>query len=312
MNTLQSPRLMFAVLLALVGAGYVVADDDDPPDTPLLPIPDLLRPSPRSSERAAVVARGGCTVAPPKAKIGAAPYLPGENLHFDVNVLGMRTGQVVLQANRTTRVDDIDVMPVSAYAKTDNAFSFFGELEGRMLSYVDPKDAQPVRMVNHVQTKQMFKKPAISREDAAFSDDGQVASRVTYWRNGKERSWPSKSNGSTDLVDALSVVYYARTRDLVEGEPFCFQVYHRRRIWQIDGKMGALESVQPPIGKRMARRIDVVAKRLGGKASESTRAITVHLSDDKARLPLIVRTVDGFSDVAVELRSHLPGHAIAR
>jgi hypothetical protein len=312
MNMHHSPRVVFSLLLALAGTASVVVADDDPPDAPLLPVPDLLRPSPRSSERTAKVARGACTVAPPKANAGPVPFLPGENLHFDVNVLGMRTGQVVLQANRTTRIDNVEVMPVSAYAKTDNAFSFFGELEGRMLSYVDPKDAQPVRMVNHVQTKQMFKKPAISREDAAFSDDGQVASRVTYWRNGKERSWPGKSNGSTDLVDALSVVYYARTRALVEGEPFCFQVYHRRRIWQIEGKMGALESVSPPIGKRMARRIDVVAKRLGGKASESTRAITVHLSDDKARLPLIVRTIDGYSDIALELRNHLAGHAGAR
>jgi phage tail protein X len=309
---MSNPRVI-VLALAFVGAGLAVADDDEPPDAPLLPIPNLLRPTPQAGSKGTAPVRGACVAPAPKASESVVPYLPGENMHFDVKVLGLRTGQVVLQANRSTRIDNVDVMPVSAYAKTDSAFSFFGELEGRMLSYVGAKNARPVRMVNHVQTKQMWKKPAISREDAAFSDDGQVASRVTYWREGKERSWPGKSTATSDLVDVLSVVYYARTRALVEGEPFCFQVYHRRRIWQIEGTPGALENVSPPIGKRLARRIDVVAKRLGGKAgAESTRAITVHLSDDKSRLPLIVRTVDGFSDVAVELRSHMPGHASAR
>jgi hypothetical protein len=312
MRNLMSKRFVAVFAVALVGAPFTV-DADEPPDAPLLPIPDLLRPTAKRSSAAPHGGRGGCEKPAPKASDHATPFLPGENLHFDVKVVGVRTGQVLLQANRQTRIDGVSVMPVSAYAKTDSAFSFFGELEGRMLSYVDPRDAQPVRMVNHVQTKQMFKDPAISREDAAFSDDGQVASRVTYWRAGKERSWPGKSAASAELVDALSVVYYARTRALVEGEPFCFQVYHRRRIWQVEGKMGALESVSPPIGKRMGRRIDVTAKKLGGKAGpENTHTIRVHLSEDRARLPLIVRTIGGFSDVAVELRSHLPGHAGAR
>jgi len=303
--------VVLALVVGAVLAGAAGALDDEPEDAPLLPIPGLLRPKERPSDRPA--AKNACTDPAPTRRADALPFAPGENLQFDVHVLGLRTGRILLRMSGPTRVDDVEVLPVTAYAKTDTAFSLFGDLEGRMLSYLDPKDALPVRMVNHVQTKQMWKDPAISREDAAFSDDGQVSSRVTYWRDGKERSWPGKSAASSDLADVLSVVYYARTRELTVGAPFCFQVYHRRRIWQVEGKVAARERVSAPNGKRDALRVDVVARKLGGKKSSgATHTLTVHLSDDAERLPLLVRTRDGLTDIAVALSAHVKGRALPR
>lgn len=306
-------RLTIALLALAPTGGLAGVFGDEPEDAPLLPIPGLLRPKERPSDRPPTSVKGACSEPAPGRRAGHTPYLPGESLQFDVNVLGLRTGRILLRVSAPARIDDVDVLPVSAYAKTDTAFSLFGDLEGRMLTYLDPHDSLPVRMVNHVQTKQMWKDPAISREDAAFSDDGQVSSRVTYWRDGKERSWPGKSAASSDLADVLSVVYYARTRELAVGTPFCFQVYHRRRIWQIEGTVGARERVSTPIGKRDALRVDVTARKLGGKkAADATRAITVHLSDDAERLPLVVRTRDGLTDIAVTLSAHVKGRALPK
>jgi hypothetical protein len=256
---------------------------------------------------------GGCTSKPLPAVSAGLPFGPGEVLSFDVAVLGVRTGRVRLKVGDKTEIDGVPVYALHANAKTTGFLSVFGELDGRMVSYLDPGALLPVRMVNQTRTKSPFKPPLVIREDAAFGTDGRAAARLQWNSETGERTSKGRAKATSDLVDVLSVVYYIRARQLDEGAPFCFEIYHRRRLWRAEGKVTGVETVSPPWGAHRGRRLDATLRLVGGgKSAPAPRPFSVWLSTDADRLPLLVRTPDRLGDIEVRLRGFTPGRRLVR
>lgn len=293
----------------LTGGTALAGPADD-----LLPIPGLLRPKPKAwSDTAGKTARvhGGCSQEPLATVDERLPFGPGEIMTWDVSLLGVRTGRVNIRLGERTEIDGETVYPSYASARTTGFMSVLGDLDGRMVSWLDPKTQKPVRMVNRFLVDTLTAPPTLAREDAAFSSDAQVAARLLYQMgDDKPTARPAKLKSTSDLVDVLSVIYYMRSRRFEAGAPFCFEIYHRRRLWRVEGTIGGTRTVSSPFVTRKARLIEGELRLVGGK--REPRKVTAWVSDDADRLPLLVETPDNFGTLAVKLGAFIPGRRLMK
>lgn len=312
-----SPRLSFgaALLAAALSAEHAFSEEEPgrPPsafaDAPLWPLIELARPEPPGAAPARVI--GGCPVPPAAALPGPAlPFGPGEVLTYDISLLGIRTGRAALRFSELGELDQVPVYALYADARTEGFFSVLGSLDGRMVSFLDPSAFTPVRMANRFFIARLGEHDVVAREDAAFAGRA-VRGRLSYRHgDGRRDTHPARLRGSSDLVDVLSVVYYMRTRALPEGARFCFELYHRRRLWRVEGAAGPLEVATSPYGARRARRIEGRLSLVGSDARP--RAVTTWISEDRDRLPLAVETPDLVGTLRVGLTHFTPGKRLVR
>lgn len=301
------------LLAALVGTASAWAGDDFGGSDALLPVPGLLRPKPRPdvSGKKRVVRRGACESKPLPALKERLPFGPGEISTYDVLALGIRTGRVHMRVGERSIIDGASVYPIQASAKTSGFLSILGELDGRMVSFLDPRSLVPVRMANRFLIDTITQPPLLAREDAAFSTDAQVAARLTYEQSGKARTRPAKLRSTSDLLDVLSVVYYMRSRELTIGSRYCFEIYHRRRLWRVQGGVGHDKLIRAPYATRPAREVwgDL---SLVGRDDQEPRRVTAWVSVDDDRLPLLVETPDRIGTLTVQMSGWAPGRRLVR
>ena len=303
------------VVVVVVAAAPARAADDDLAPLSLVPVP-LARPLPRVVSADPTPLVGACNDGGLPMLRERLPFGPGESLSFDMRMLGVRAGQLFLRIDNKTRIDDVDVYPVQARARTDRFLAALGQVDASMVSFVDPISMRPVRMANRSVTRRMFEgSPSTTREDAAFGSSllgpggargGKVAARIDHFGDGKSVNKSSRATSRGDVVDILSIVYWLRSRQLDVGPRFCFEMFHRRRLWRLEGTIGVVAKTASPFATRAARRIDLSVLRAAGK---EPRPITVWLSDDDDRLPLLVTTTD---NIEVHLTGFTRGRALVR
>ena len=292
------------MLPVLVLAATLASADD----LPLLPLGSVHRPAPVDDDD--VDKLRGCTIKPLPPLKDRLPFGPGELLSYDIAYLGIRTGKVNVKVGERTVVDGVGTYPLQAEAKSDSFLEVLGHFDARMVSFFDPATLLPIRMANHVVAHQPFvEQPVDSREDGAFAKGG-VNARLQ--RTSKDGAIDKKSHlaSNADVVDILSVVYYLRAHELAEGAPFCFELYHRRRLWHIEGTVGGVDVAHAPLGDKRARRLDATLTRVGGKDPPAPRPITAWLGDDADRFPLLVSTPDKLGAIEIRMLSFTRGRRL--
>ena len=286
----------------------------------LLPLASLHRPVPFEVEAGgAAPPLRGCPGPALPALRERLPFGPGERIAYDITWLGVRTGRAHLRVGERTQMDGIATYPLQGQLKTDGFLSVLGDVDARMVSFFDPRELRPVRMVNRVEVREPFARaPTVSLEDGAFAaaqltPDGPRGSEVNarLRRSGEHGDIDHKGRfrSGADVVDVLSIIYYLRAHELPAEAPFCFELYHRRRLWRVTGTVRGVELVSAPAGARRARRLDAVLTRVG-KNAPPPRPVTAWISADADRVPWLVRTPEGMGNIEARLRSMSPGRRL--
>jgi hypothetical protein len=285
----------------------------------LQPMLDLARPTPEVDDDAPQVV-GGCKEPSLPMLHDRLAFGPGETLSYDVTYLGIRAGKIGLHVDEKTHADGTSVFPLRASMRTDGVLSMLGAVDGHMVSWLDASTLLPVRSVNRVVVNQPFSPgPIEAREDAAFAparlvrgvpEGGEVNTRFVAHGPKANEHLSARVQSNVDVVDVLSVFYYLRSRELVEGASFCFEVFFRRRMWRVEGTVGPTELVHVPLGHRSAVRLDGTLRRIGGKNPPDPRAVQVWLGTDERHEPLRVTTPQGFSNLELVLTTSQPGRRL--
>ncbi|MBI1948634.1 MAG: DUF3108 domain-containing protein [Deltaproteobacteria bacterium] len=301
--------------LAMVSLLSAAADE-----LALLPLASVHRPVPLEVEpgEAAPPLRG-CPGPLLPAMRERLPFGPGEQIAYDITYLGVRTGRAHLKVGERAVVDGVVTYPLQGQLKTDGFLSVFGEVDARMVSFFDPRALVPVRMVNRVEVREPFAAgPTVSREDGAFAaarltpegpKGGEVNTRLR--RTGPKGDYDRGGRFSTaaEVVDLVSVIYYLRAHQLPPDAPFCFELYHRRRLWRVTGTVADVEVVSAPAGSRRARRLDAMLARTG-KGAPAPRPVTAWISADADHVPWLVRTPEGIGQLEARLSSITAGRRL--
>lgn len=259
----------------------------------------------------------GCTAAPLPLADKHLPFGSGEQLSYELAVLGVRTGTIRIDVGERQTLDGATVVPLQARALNDGIFNALSAFDSHMTSFLDLESVLPVSMVNRMSSRRLFQdKTTVSHENGSFrARPGRVTTaRVVDVHARLRRSGPdgttdqeARLKSSSDVVDLLSLLYYVRGRPLTAGTPICLDLFHRRRLWRVDGTVGGVEVVRVPAGERKARRWDLRIERTARGAPP--RPLTVWVSEDADRLPLLVATPEGLGKLEVKLAGHASGAA---
>lgn len=234
--------------------------------------------------------------------VGRLPFGPGERLGYIVKMGDVYVGRASLHFDQATPYGESWVYSVHGQAKTNSFFNKLSQVESRMTSLIDPNDVHPQAMYSR-----SISQRGERVEEARF--DPQTH-RVEASLSFAGRSWFGKAQSGQMMHDVLSVLYFARSRQMHSGQDFCSELYYGKRLWVIRGTLKKPQRLTTAAGPFSAWILTGIAEREG--QPHYKRAFTMWLSDDDDRLPLRLESPSKYGDIVVEIDSFKRGRRLVR
>ena len=254
------------------GGSRVTAPRAGDPRTPPSSAKGPAHPAPRAHAPAGPRGVAPCGGPPPAA--GPVPFAPGEVLHYDLDVLGVRAGTLDLDVAR----DPAGGYAFRALARSNTFFENIRKVRGRATSYASARTLEP-RRYREDATEDGVKKWAEVHFDPK---DHQVDIAYAIGSHRRRVRYPLRYGP----FDVLSVVYYVRTLPMKVGEHLCVDLYGNRKVWRLRGHVDGEEWIDTPAGKFKTWRLVGEAWRLD--MPKYHRPIHLWISQDARRLPVAV------------------------
>src|SRR5271157_5156125 len=287
--------VILALLLAAAGWRYWKAGPAGPriAARPAHPV----AATPAGPERGAGKAQPGRPGAGPSAesneKKGSAPAEPGftlragEALEFAANVtqLNSRVANLKIVTAERRNFYGQNSWHLQAFAHTENPYRMVFELDDQFDSYSAAGDLASQQYELHLsergQKVDSVQRMVSSPQDAAPAD--ATAARV-----------PSGTRDPLGLLQYLRGIDWSKTPEIKSP------VYDGRKFYEVRAaRRGKTEAVQVPAGNYTASKIAIHVYE-GGAEMKDARFL-LYLSNDAARLPVLLEAVLPFATARVEL-----------
>jgi len=255
--------------------------------------------------RAAPVATASCGSQRVRQMGEQLPFGPGEALSYAVTVKGAAAGTVDIQLRDRTQHAGRTVYPAHVVAESNPIVSLWTRMRAEAVSVVDPEFSTPLNM------KTLTRSDAFTYQEEINFDRGTHKVDVKTVLNKKP--WNASFSSDAELVDALSVLYYARSRELVVGQPFCMELYQSRVLWRVTGTLSGIETVDTDAGPFQAYAATgnaVIVGRTGAAAQE--KRFTAWMTADEDRIPVLLKAPTPLGEVVVKLTRFEQGRRLAR
>lgn len=231
--------------------------------------------------------QAACT-ALPKPRSGPLPFVGGEALTYDVDILGAKAGQMTFDVQPWPR--NASEFPVRVKAESNTFFNKMRKIKGEVVTYLRSKDLRPNRFHEDIEEGTLTRVA-----DASFKDKKTEVN----WKSNQQNNTQGTNTFSTtsEGYDYVGAIYLFRSIPMKVGQPFCFEAYALKRMWRVEGKVEAREHVSVPAGEFDAFHLSGVATTHGMKPRE----VHVWISDDPQRLPLAALGVIDLGPVRAQL-----------
>lgn len=288
-------RMIVAILLmSLVSAGSVVKADPKPveaaaggaaeavatPDS-LSAAPDSLATEPDSPTEVSP------TVPAP------VPYGVGERLVFSIDYGPINAGEGVLWVKELTETDGHLCYEIESRALSNRFFSAFYKVRDKVYSHIDVYTLASRFFAKRIR-EGTYKKSIEYRIDHADS--------LVRYADGREFE---TTPGTHDI---LSAFYYTRGQELVPGQDIWMTAHSNRRTYDLQVIVHRKEHVKVPAGEFDC--IVVEPKLIGDGLFKQEGAITIWLTDDEHRLPVLLKSKVKVGSIDATLKEYEIGRAV--
>ena len=212
----------------------------------------------------------------PPQQLPAPRFAPGELLVYKLDALGADVGTFEVRSEPPPASERARaLLQLSSRAKTS---AFVATNVARYEAYATAligKDFSSLHYREDLDENDVHRGTELDFPPRA----GSLAVNAT--KNGE----PEPFNIAADpgVRDMISTLYLLRLLPL--GREVCLEVFAGRKVWQLQGKMAAKESIDAPLGRFATLRFDGEAVRLDD--ANVRRTAHVWVSDDERRLPLV-------------------------
>jgi hypothetical protein len=228
-------------------------------------------------------------------------FIKGENLTYRVYYDAILTGKVTageLQfiVNEGSRViNGRNTHHVQALGKTKGAFNLFYKVDDRYETYLDEESLLPRFFVRRV-------------------DEGGyiIRQNVTFHQEKKKATFQDLKRGRTSIIetpenihDVLSMIYYARTLDLANaktGDSYTFNFVIDDTVYASSMEILGRETIRTSMGH--VRCIKIKPGLITGNVFKDKYAMELYISDDRNKLPILMKTGVVVGNVKMELVSY--------
>jgi hypothetical protein len=244
--------------------------------TPLL-LAGLLVPALAAADAAPAGAPATTTALPAALDpAAAAPFAPGEELRYDVTILGIQAGEAQFRVEEN---DDPGTFKFTARGRSLGAADSLFRLRQTATCEVD-RGSLALR-VCRVATEQR----SGNRRREFLVDRAGRRVRERLLQDGKPREKVVDFGEGIDGVqEALSGLYLLRTHLPADGTPLRFQALRKGQPITIEARSGAVSEVDTPAGKFQA--VEVKLAVVKGEADEGEAAGSLWFTADARRLPV--------------------------
>ncbi len=240
-------------------------------------------------------------IAPPSVpKRANSAYGKGEQLvyrvYYDAILTGKVTaGEVTFHVKEGSRViNGRNTHHIQVLGKTKGAFNLFYKVDDRYETYVDEELLIPRFFVRRV------------------SEGGYtIKQNVTFHQESKKATFQDIKRGRTAVVetpenihDVLSLIYYARTIDLSRSKPgdtWSFNFLIDDTVYSSSMEILGREILKTSLGK--IRCIKIKPRLITGTVFKDDYAMELYVTDDRNKLPILMKTGVIVGNVKMELTS---------
>jgi hypothetical protein len=226
-------------------------------------------------------------------------FSTGELLKYKVHYGPINAAEAVIDISPNLhRVNNRPTYKATVYGKTTSSFDLFIKIRDTWQSYIDTAAILPQRSFRNIEEGSYRK-----RETVDFNHYTNTA-QVDMKRKNKDKKQSTHKipNGAQDIVSGF---YYLRTLDynrFKPGDKFTITGFFDEEAFDMVVTYQGRETVSTKAGS--FRAIKLTPKMPKNKLFKGEDAITVYLSDDKNKVPVMISAEMFVGAVKVDLYEH--------
>jgi hypothetical protein len=217
---------------------------------------------------------------------GPVGFGAGEKLIFSVQYGLITAGEATLEIRNVATIRDRPCYRIVSDARTNDFFSKFFEVRDRYESYMDTTELYSLRYEKHI------REGKFKRDESVEFD--QVAHRATY----KDKIVPIPPRAQ----DVLSALYYVRTLPLEVGQSISLANHTDKKNYPLLVKVHGRERVKVDAGEFDCLVVEPILRGPGIFTQKGR--LTVWLTDDERRMPVLMKSKVIIGHVAAVLKSY--------
>ncbi|HXG66202.1 MAG TPA: DUF3108 domain-containing protein [Blastocatellia bacterium] len=228
------------------------------------------------------------TGSPDKKTVAGSPFSVGERLTYDVSWADfIVAGELTLETRERRAFDGVDGYHISAEAQSVGLVSaVVYKVKDIYESFIDAQTLQPFRA-------QKRSRRGNKRREASFTIDQK--NHTVRFADGRTMEVPA------DTYDLVGLLYAIRAMDLTPGKSRDFTLIEDNKLYPIKVEVGKSEKVTTRAGKYDA--VKVTTKLTGGRETQNLYDLSIYITSDARRLPVLITAKPTWGDVRVELTS---------
>lgn len=225
-------------------------------------------------------------MAEPAVSLPRVPW-EGERLVFEVTWFKLKGGTAVLEVSEGAEVQGRKVHQISAVTNSNSFVDKFHRVRDRVDSFVYADNLSSGRFKVH-------------QEEGKYRQDKEIyfdyAKGTAEYTVGKETSsYPIP----IFIQDALSSLYYLRTRELVIGKPVIIDVFEDKKLWQVEVQVVGRERISTPAGEFDTVLVNPLLKFEG--IFQRKGELYIWLTDDSRKMPVRMKSKIKIGSVFADL-----------
>ncbi len=223
----------------------------------------------------------------------AVVFGPGEKMVYSIGYGVIDAGEAILEVIGLTEYQGKTCYHIQSKANSNRFFSSVYKVRDKIISYMDVETLYSRYFYKRLREGDYKKSVEIS-----FDHENEVA----RYANGKD--YPT----TLGVQDVLSAGYYVRTLDLAPDMVFDFPAHSSRKTYDLKVFVRGKEKITVAAGTFDCFVVEPVMQGEGLFKHEGK--LTIYLSDDKYRVPVLIKTKVPVGSITVELKEYHPGRPL--
>lgn len=217
-------------------------------------------------------------------------YGPGERLVFSIGYGMVNAGDATLEVVKVVDFHGRSCYVIESKANSNRFFSSFYKVRDRILSYIDTET-----LFSRYFYKRLREGDYKKNVEVIFDHDREVA----RYADGPELPI------ARGVQDVLSAFYFVRNLELVPGASFAVPAHDSRKTYELKVLVHGRERVTVKAGTFDCFVVEPVIE--GEGLFKHDGKLTLYISDDKFRIPVMIKTKVPVGSIDVELQEFRPG-----
>lgn len=220
-------------------------------------------------------------------------YGPGEKLVFDITYGPISAGEATLEVRDVVDFNGERCYHIESRANSNRFFSSIYKVRDRVISYIGTDD-----LVSRYFYKRLQEGSFRRTVEVIF--DSRTA--TAHYADGKE--YPIVAG----IQDVLSAFFYVRNLDLLPGHTYTVPAHTSHKTYDLNVVVHGREIVKTKAGRFSCLVVEPMLK--GDGLFKHEGKLTIFLSDDSNRIPVMIKTKVPVGSIDVELKSFQMGVAL--